>query len=98
MNISIPYQQQSPSCVTAEPCDPREGGNHIARLQVATELVADLNSRARSIADRINGEGLPKGTGQADAHMSLLRFPDDIIAASKEAHIHLNRIEGALGV
>ena len=83
---------------TPEACDPRETGNHIARLQVANELVDALRRRASSIADRINSAGLEGKQVSSETHMSLLRFPDDIIAAAKEAHIHLNRIEGALGV
>lgn len=79
--------------------DPRESGNMIARLQVASELVAQLRQRLSNLNDRMFESNSTKGEGKAiPQHMSLLRFPDDIIADARCAESQINRIEGALGL
>jgi hypothetical protein len=78
--------------------DPREDGSLCAKLQVAEEIVRKMRIRACFLADRINSMGQAKEAIVPEQHMSLLRFPDEIIADARAIDSALNRIEGALGV
>lgn len=88
-----------PQAVTDIKRDPREEGSLMARLQVAEEIVRGLRKRTCFLADRINSVGSQNLIGEEDGqHMSLMRFPDEIIADARAIDSALNRIEGALGV
>lgn len=82
----------------ADQRDPREDGSLCAKLQVAQEIVRKMRMRTCFLADRINSTGQTQEAGVPEQHMSLLRFPDEIIADARTIDTALNLIEGALGV